>query len=296
MIREFRKARTLRSDSSKQFRRKRIFFVWILTLLVSSVENIPADSDPARSAQEEFKIFLGEFHKNPSETLARSFQKKHGSVPVAPCVFEESGRFEKVIYLTYSCKEEKFPGFIYLGSRWSSWKNSPERIALGEVLKIGKKTYLEVKPSYDLGTEEHSSWDPKRKPNKEIHSERPRPQKDPKDNFGLQYFLSIAKHPARRTLNSGKEIFFDSSCPLIFLKKDSDFYWDKATYFSFQASCIPSSPYSLIRIKSDFLGKIRLDDKDTDQIQEGAKYLGKLKIQSIEPDKIVWQDAEIYNE
>ncbi|EMO28413.1 hypothetical protein LEP1GSC170_0832 [Leptospira interrogans serovar Bataviae str. HAI135] len=45
------------------------------------------------------------------------------------------------------------------------------------------------------------------------------------------------------------------------------------------------------------MGKIRLDDKDTDQIQEGAKYLGKLKIQSIEADKILWhQEAEIYNE
>ncbi|TGK15299.1 hypothetical protein EHO98_15335 [Leptospira stimsonii] len=295
MRREFRKGNTL-TDSSKPFRRNRFFFVWILLLMVSIFGNISAEPDPTRSAQEEFKSFLREFQKNPSESLAQSFRRKHGSVPVTPCSFEESGRYEKVIYLSYSCKEEKFPGFIYLGSQWISWKNNPERIALGEVLKIGKKTYLEVKPSHDLGVEEHSSWDPKKKPNKEIHSDKPRPQKDPKDNFGLQYFLSIAKHPAKRALNSGKEIFFDSSCPLIFLKKDSDFYWDKATYFSFQASCIPSSPYSYIRIKSDFLGKIRLDDKDTDQIQEGAKYLGKLKIHSIEPDKIVWQDAEIYNE
>ncbi|MBM9578873.1 hypothetical protein JWG45_17140 [Leptospira sp. 201903070] len=296
MIREFRKDRTLRSDSSKKFRKKWIPFVWILLFLILNSRRISAEPDPTRGAQEEFKLFLKEFQKSPSEFLAVSFRRKHNSVPVSPCIFEESGRFEKVIYLSYNCKEEKFPGFIYLGSQWSSWKNNPERISLGEVLKIGKKVYLEVKPSYDLGVEEHSSWDPKKKPNKETHSEKIRPPKDYKDNFGLQYFLSIAKHPAKRSLNSGKEIFFDSSCPLIFLKKDSDFYWDKATYFSFQASCIPSSPYSFIRIKSDFLGKIRLDDKDTDQIQEGAKYLGKLKIHSIEPDKIVWQDAEIYNE
>ncbi|XDD49095.1 hypothetical protein AB3N59_11730 [Leptospira sp. WS92.C1] len=296
MIREFRKDRSQNRIFPDQHRRKRVFFLRILLLFFLFTGKIQSEAVYKKSDSENFQIFLKEFQKTSSESLVHSFQKRHPSIELAPCSFEESGRFEKVIYLTYHCKEEKWPGFIYLGSGPHFWKNNPERISLGEVLKIGKKMYLEIRAFTGNRISEEGLADPKKNPRQETKTIQPIPIKEYKDNYGLQYFVSIAKHPAKRDLKSGKEIFFDANCPLIFLKKDSDFYWDKAVYYSFQASCIPTSPYSYIRIRSDFLGKIRVDDKDTDQVQEGAKYLGKLKIHSIEADKVLWQDAEIYNE
>ncbi|EMJ92572.1 hypothetical protein LEP1GSC193_0488 [Leptospira alstonii serovar Pingchang str. 80-412] len=292
MIREFRKLRNSTRIFPKNVRKKRVVFFGLLSLFFFLAGNIR--SDETKSFQENFKSFLEEFQKHPSASLVRSFQTQYSSFEPEPCAFEESGRFEKVIYLSYKCKEKTWSGFIYLGGGSEFWKNRSAKISLGEVLKIGKKVYLEVKPSFEG---EHSSPDFKKHGKKDHAKKEPQTPKEYKDNYGLQYYLSIAKHPAKRDLNGGKEIFFDSSCPLIFLKKDSDFYWEKAVYYSFQASCIPSSPYSYIRIRSDLLGKIRVDDKDTDNVQEGAKYLGKLKIHSIEADKILWrQDAEIYNE
>ncbi|TGK13550.1 LIC11113 family protein [Leptospira kmetyi] len=276
----------------------RFVCAFVLALSFFSIGNLRAENESSDSFSEHFHSFLKEFQKHPSSSLARSFRSRYSSFePPKSCGFEETGRFEKVVYLSYHCKDQKWPGFIYLGTGTEFWKNSSVRISFGEVLEIGKKVFLEVKPSYGEWYREDSSLDFKKQGKKDKDPIRPQPPKEYKDNFGLRYFLSIAKHPAKRDLKSGKEIFFDSNCPLIFLKKDSDFYWEKAVYYSFQASCVPSSPYSFIRIRSDFLGKIRLDDKDSDQIQEGAKYLGKLKIHSIEADKILWeQEAEIYNE
>ncbi|EJO68737.1 LIC11113 family protein [Leptospira kirschneri] len=286
MIKEFRKNHSF----SRIFPKKDFWKIrtWVFFLLFFISGN-------AQSQSEEFpeilKSFIQEFQKHPSESTVQSFRTKYPSFKTVNCSFEESERFEKVVYLSYKCKEKQWAGFIYLGGGSEFWKDPSAKISFGEILKIGKKVYLEVKP-FDEERFEKKTFVNNRLPSK-THSH----PKEYKDNHGLQYFLSIAKHPAKRNLNSGKEIFFDSTCPLIFLKKDSDFYWEKAIYYSFQASCIPSSPYSYIRIRSDFLGKIRLDDKDTDQIQEGAKYIGKLKIQSIEADKILWhQEAEIYNE
>ncbi|TGM99419.1 LIC11113 family protein [Leptospira yasudae] len=297
MIREFRIVRTRIRFFPAALRKTGEWFVWILAGFVLFLGSVGSESEPERTPSEKFTSFVKEFHKHPSESLARSFRARYSSLDVAPCGFEESGRFEKVVYLSYKCKEEKWTGFIYLGAGSEFWKQSSTRISLGEVLQIGKKTYLEIKPSFEDRFPEESAWDWKRHGKKESHPIRPQVVKEPKDNFGLQYFLSVAKHPAKRDLKSGKEIFFDSTCPLIFLKKDADFYWEKSVYYSFQASCISSSPYSYIRVRSDFLGKIRLDDKDTDQIQEGGRYLGKLKIHSLEADKILWQqDAELYNE
>lgn len=306
MRRELRKDCTLSGNFPDAARKIRFFFVCILLSSFLSIGNVRAENEVSDSFADQFHSFLKEFQKHPSESLARSFRSRYSSFePPKSCGFEETGRFEKVVYLSYRCKEEKWSGFIYLGAGSEFWKNSSPRISFGEVLKIGKKIYMEVKPSTGEWYKDDSSGfkkhDPKDKKDFKAHEKqdpiRPQPPKEYKDNFGLRYFLSIAKHPAKRDLKSGKEIFFDSNCPLIFLKKDSDFYWEKAVYYSFQASCVPSSPYSFIRIRSDFLGKIRLDDKDTDQIQEGAKYLGKLKIHSIEADKILWeQEAEIYNE
>ncbi|MDV6236456.1 hypothetical protein CH379_012540 [Leptospira ellisii] len=254
--------------------------------------------DSSESVREEFKSFLKEFQKLPSETSLRSFRRRHSGFDVSPCYFEESGRFETVRYLSFHCDGETWKNFIQLGSASGISKRKLETVSLGEAMTIGKKVFLEIKPASSVSESgKESVFDRTEKTKHERENPiRPTTVKEPKDNFGLRYFLSIAKHPSKRDLNPGKEIFFDSTCPLVFLKKDSDFYWDKAVYYSFQASCIPSSPYSYIRIKADFLGKIRMDDKDTDQIQEGAKYLGKLRIHSVEADKILWRDAEIYNE
>lgn len=268
--------------------------------LLSNPEEIGSDTKPdsSGSAREEFKSFLKEFQKRPSQTSLRSFRGRHPGFDVSPCYFEESGRFETVRYLSFYCDEQTWKNFIQLGSSFGNSKRRLETVSLGEAMTIGKKVFLEIKQEGSVFESGKTSVFEKREKTKQERENpiRPTPVKEPKDNFGLRYFLSIAKHPSKRDLNPGKEIFFDSTCPLIFLKKDSDFYWDKSLYYSFQASCVPSSPYSYIRIKADFLGKIRLDDKDTDQIQEGARYLGKLRIHSVEADKILWRDAEIYNE
>ncbi|WP_061266357.1 LIC11113 family protein [Leptospira interrogans] len=287
MIKEFRKNHSFPRIFPKEYSRKIRVWVFFLLFLISG------NTQPEETNQfpEILRSFVQEFQKHPSESTAQSFRTKYPSFKTGNCNFEESERFEKVVYLSYKCKEKQWPGFIYLGGGSEFWKDPAAEISFGEILKIGKKVFLEVKPFHEDGFEKKSFG--KNRISSKTHSY----PKEYKDNHGLQYFLSIAKHPAKRNLSSGKEIFFDSTCPLIFLKKDSDFYWEKVIYYSFQASCIPSSPYSYIRIRSDFLGKIRLDDKDTDQIQEGSKYLGKLKIQSIEADKILWhQEAEIYNE
>ncbi|EMM78599.1 LIC11113 family protein [Leptospira santarosai] len=297
MIRKFRRSRTYPRIFPESPGKRRIVFIQFLSLLFVFAGNINSEADKTKSFQENFQSFLQEFHKHPSESLVRSFRARYSSFEPKPCGFEESERFEKVIYLSYKCKEHKWPGFIYLGGGSEFWKNHSAKISLGEVLRIGKKIYLEITPSHEdeLGEDPFGNF--KKYGTKNNPRFKSQTTKEYRDNYGLQYYLSISKHPAKRDLNGGKEIFFDSTCPLIFLKKDSDFYWEKAVYYSFQASCIPSSPYSYIRIRSDFLGKIRIDGRDTDQIQEGAKYLGKLKIHSIEADKILWQqDAEIYNE
>lgn len=219
MIRKFRRSRTYPRIFPESPGKRRIVFIQFLSLLFVFAGNINSEPDKTKSFQENFQSFLQEFHKHPSESLVRSFRARYSSFEPKPCGFEESERFEKVIYLSYKCKEHKWPGFIYLGGGSEFWKNHSAKISLGEVLRIGKKIYLEIKPSHEdeLGEDPFGNF--KKYGTKNNPRFKSQTTKEYRDNYGLQYYLSISKHPAKRDLNGGKEIFFDSTCPLIFLKR-----------------------------------------------------------------------------
>ncbi|EPG74649.1 hypothetical protein LEP1GSC058_1689 [Leptospira fainei serovar Hurstbridge str. BUT 6] len=238
----------------------------------------------------EFKEGWKKYSKDKDARPLKAWFQSHPDVNIRPCKLSRTLDFEGLQYFSIKCQDEILNGFFYSGGATVSNPDSIDSIRVKGPVKIGKVVYWDLSfSSKDLPV--NSSPGRLEKPNR-----RTRLPEKPPDNLGLQYFLSLARRPAHRPAPDGKEVFFDSSCPLVFLGKDGDFYWDKAIYFSFQASCFPQSPYSWVRIKADFSGNLVLDNKPSQSLKEGERFLAKLKIQSIEKDKIVWSEAELFHE
>ncbi|TGJ98262.1 hypothetical protein EHQ53_00580 [Leptospira langatensis] len=238
--------------------------------------------------------FVSGWKKYSQEKDARPLKQwfqTHPVVQTGDCKFRSLPDLEGSQYFSLDCTDKKMPGFFFAGKDKILYPNKISSFHVRGPVKTGKMVYWQLGFSSDTlrlatGKFSESNKDKRSKINDKASTE----------NFGLQYFLSIARHPASRPAPVGKEIFFDSSCPLLYLGKDADFYWDKVLYFSFQASCIPSSPYSWIRIKADAGGNVQVDDKPLESLEQGARFLAKLKLQSIEKDKIVWSDGELFHE
>lgn len=238
----------------------------------------------------EFRDGWKKYSKEKDARPLKTWFQNHSSVSIRPCSLLKTLEFEGLQYFSLKCPGEILSGFFYSGRTKIASPETVEAIRVKGPVKIGKTVYWELAFSdqdlSDFGTP--TKTEPRKK--------KPRLPDRPPDNLGLQYFLSIARRPAVRPTPNGKEVFFDSSCPLVYLGKDGDFYWDKAVYFSFQASCLPQSPYSWVRIRADFTGNVVLDSKPSQSLQEGERFLAKLKIQSVEKDKIVWSEAELFHE
>ncbi|TGJ99633.1 hypothetical protein EHO59_17490 [Leptospira semungkisensis] len=239
--------------------------------------------------------FVSGWKKYSQEKDARPLKQWFQTYPkvlTGDCKFRSLPDLEGPQYFSLDCADKKLPGFFFAGKDKILYPDKITSFHVKGPVKMGNMVYWQLGFSSDtlrLATGKFSSVsanDKKSKINDKASTE----------NFGLQYFLSIARHPASRPAPVGKEIFFDSSCPLLYLGKDADFYWDKVLYFSFQASCIPSSPYSWIRIKADAAGNVQVDNKPFESLEQGARFLAKLKLQSIEKDKIIWSDAELFHE
>lgn len=243
-------------------------------------------------AEKEFQEGWRKYSKEKDARPLKEWFKQHGTVHIGECKFRSLPESEEIQYLSLDCPGKKLNGFFYSGEERL---RSPERIDSFRVkgpVKLGKSVYWEL----EFSAENLKVASSKPAPGDKSNPETKLVDKTSTVNFGLQYFLSIAKHPIDRPTPKGKEIFFDSSCPLLYLGKDADFYWDKSLYYSFQASCLPDSPYSWIRIKADLSGNVLVDNQPTEELQEGARYLAKLKLESVEKDKIVWSDAELFHE
>ncbi|EMG19014.1 hypothetical protein LEP1GSC150_3114 [Leptospira interrogans serovar Copenhageni str. LT2050] len=77
--------------------------MWVFFLLFL----ISGNTQPEETNQfpEILRSFVQEFQKHPSESTVQSFRTKYPSFKTGNCNFEESERFEKVVYLSYKCKE-----------------------------------------------------------------------------------------------------------------------------------------------------------------------------------------------
>ncbi|TGL64079.1 LIC11113 family protein [Leptospira sarikeiensis] len=243
-------------------------------------------------AEKEFQEGWRKYSKEKDARPLKEWFKLHGTVHIGQCKFKSLPDSSELQYLYLDCPGKKLQGFFFSGEERLY---SPEKIDSFRVkgpVKLGNSVYWELELSAETLKLAGSKHPKEEKPDKESKIN----DKASTVNFSLQYFLSIAKHPGDRPTPKGKEIFFDSSCPLLYLGKDADFYWDKSLYYSFQASCLPDSPYSWIRIKADLGGNVLVDNHPTEDLQEGARFLAKIKLQSVEKDKIVWSDAELFHE
>ncbi|PJZ65732.1 hypothetical protein CH371_12490 [Leptospira wolffii] len=270
-----------------------LFFTLSLSFLeVNAEESLTSslDSSWTRLEGEEFDEGWRKYSKEKDARPLKSWFRSHPKLSVGDCTFHKNQDSEEVQYLHLSCPDRKLEGFFYSGKEKIRFAEKIRSFHVKGPTKIGKAVYWEI--SFSREEARNAGLHPENRISKQSKIET----KTSTENFGLQYFLSIARHPAHRPAPVGKEIFFDSSCPLLYLGKDADFYWDKALYFSFQASCLPDSPYSWIRIKADAGGNVLVDDKPAESLQEGERFLAKLKLQAIEKDKIVWSDAELFHE
>ncbi|PJZ69041.1 hypothetical protein CH373_03965 [Leptospira perolatii] len=244
----------------------------------------------------EFRSAWRKYSQNKDARSLKYWFETHPELEPYPCVFKRSEPIESYQSVYLDCPKDSLKGFIYSGNPISN----PEKMESFRVIrpvKIKDILYweLDFEPSEHYPSSESGDSRPNRR-REPKRTRRPSYEEKAPDNFGLQYFLSISRKPENRPTPHDKQIFFDSTCPLIYLGKDADFYWDKALYFSFQASCATGSPYSWIRIRADFEGSLTVDNRSTQDLKEGERLLAKLKIQSIDKDKIVWSDAELFHE
>ncbi len=261
----------------------------------SIADELVSDSSHSKLGSLDDPEFISGWGKYSQEKDARplkSWFKTHPEVEMGSCKFRSLDDFEGLQYFSLDCPGKKRNGFFYSGKEKVLRPENIKSFRVKGPVKIGKMVYWEL--AFSKEDLRNANLRPGRKSKMEKDSKIESPVST--ENFGLQYFLSIAKHPSDRPTPVGKEIFFDSSCPLLYLGKDADFYWDKVLYFSFQASCLPDSPYSWIRIKADAGGNVLVDDKPAESLKEGERFLAKLKLHSIEKDKIVWSEAELFHE
>lgn len=281
----------------------RFIFPFLLCVLTASflsfgiggeeIATLSPDSSVGDPEDREFKEGWRKYSQEKDARPLKSWFKSHPNVSTGNCRFKNTEDFEGLQYFVLDCPEKKLNGFFYAGKEKIRFPEKIRNFHVKGPVKIGKMVYWEL--AFSPSDAKLAGLEPERRKG---GSKKDSKSNDPAstENYGLQYFLSIAKHPASRPAPVGKEIFFDSSCPLLYLGKDADFYWDKALYFSFQASCIPDSPYAWVRIKADAGGNVLVDDKPAESLQEGERFLGKLKLKSVEKDKIVWSDAELFHE
>lgn len=224
-----------------------------------------------------------------NRTQLQKMAKKKSSFTLENCVLVHTENFDSLAYYKLECNQRKYDNFL----TWAKVRELPGREIRGfrilELMNVGNRVYIRFEPEESL--------EPVRKNLTTSVPEDPKATPKLQANTGLEYFLSIADKPReRKDFPKSLEVFFDNSCPLKFLFLDTSYKWEESTYFTFQVSCKPNSPYSLVRIPSDSDGYIRVDNSRKRDFKTGEKFLGKLKIDSIQKSQIVWKEAELFHE
>jgi len=248
---------------------------------------------------------LGTENKKEKLSLFRHWiGKKHlfANTDGDGCSLIQTQSFETVKYFSISCGGKGQEGLIHF-SHSSRKEQIPEgHFRLIGIHKIGNKNYIEIslgrmksetKPfSYNGDDTEFQyvrSPFTKKSEKKETYRELKNPN--------LIYFRTIAFDKNRRKeAPSNLEVFFDESCPLVFLEKDESFYWDKTISYVFQISCVKDTPYALARIPGNHEGRLVVSNQTSRSPEKGEKFYAKLRMRKITDEQAFWEEFQIYYE
>ena len=220
------------------------------------------DADTRETNQEVIQAILSYENSKDTSELQKVVEKELVIGKSALCDFLKTESYPGIEYFKLNCSGKSFSNFLFRGNL----KTFNEYFQIQSFKIIGSKPFFEIKPS--------SSFKP--------------------NSSTLQIFSQIYKFPLKLKTMRGSEIFFDASCPLKFNKIEHDYYWDKKIFYIFSISCIHDTTSSLVYLEADENGKILVGKNPVSNIKTGELFLAKLKLRSVNREKIKWEPVFVY--
>ncbi len=248
---------------------------------------------------------LGEENKKEKLPLVKhSINKKHlfAKADENGCSLVLTQSFGTVKYFSVSCGGKPREGLIHFAHSSRKGQIPEGFFRLIGIHKIGTKNYIEISlgnTKFETASVSNNKDDTEfqyiRSPftgkseKKEIYRELKNPN--------LIYFRTIAYDKNRRKeAPSNLEVFFDESCPIVFLEKDESFYWDKTISYVFQISCVKDTPYALARIPGNSEGRLVVSDQISRLPEKGERFYAKLRMRKITNEQAFWEESKLYYE
>lgn len=239
---------------------QKILSAWIILVIVFHQGVFAKDID--------FKAFLESVQSSEKEQKKNLslFVRKNFNVPET-CNFDFRESMESIKYFQLVCGHATFRNFLYFGKL--SGIGSIASFQIKKAERIGNKFF------YILGNIQFRN-------NRNIQIS---------GNKNLAYFLeNISKNELSplETL-SNQYIYFDKTCPLEFISRDSDFHWEKIDIYNFRVSCLqPENSYTIT------LQFPREQPVFSEEIicQPGKIFHARIRLENVSDSKITWKNFE----
>lgn len=247
-----------------------------------------ADSIPVEASLQYFA--------KPENKQVQTWIRTRTDFSLNRCKFTEIQQFRTVFYYQLECGEKIISNILRYGQK--SPEPMSERFRILAVTKIGNKLYLEIRflvlphPNWEnTGNRSNSNSTPSElalKPKKASSYNQPNPN--------LWAFRDIAHNAISNYRPSqSMDIYFDHSCPLLYLGSVHDFYWDNRIYHDFEISCTKNSQVGILRAPSHIDGSLILGDQLVSHLTLGKRYLSHIKLVRWTDNRMEWDNARFYD-
>ena len=111
-------------------------------------------------------------------------------------------------------------------------------------------------------------------------------------NKNLNYFRELLV--TESTFSGEIPVNFDGSCPLEFLGKSWEFYWDHRVFYKFRITCIADFPHSIVQIPVKTGEQLEIKGKTGEPVP-GEQFLGYINIKTVSQRSIDWNELVLYS-